>query len=92
MRSLKLLILTVVVLGALSAGTALAQSGGQVPNPRGPEIKGTGQVSTPAVEDEGAPSSLPFTGADITLFLAIGLGAIGTGMYLVRTSRSRQEA
>jgi hypothetical protein len=100
MRALKLFVLSIVVLGALSVGTAFAQSGGGVPNPSGAEVKGTGQVSNPAVESEGqvegqgsSSSSLPFTGADITLFLAIGVGAIGTGLYFVRTSRSnRQEA
>jgi hypothetical protein len=92
MRGFRLLVLTAFVLGVLSVGTAFAQSGGNVPPPRSPAISGTGQVSNPAVDTEADVSTLPFTGADITLFLVIGLGAIGAGLYVVRTTRSRQEA
>jgi hypothetical protein len=94
MRGFKLLMLTVFVLSVLSVGTAFAQSGGRVQNSRGPGVLGTGEMpnTAPAAETQGVASTLPFTGADITLFLAIGLGAIGTGMYVVRTSRPRQEA
>ena len=33
---------------------------------------------------------LPFTGADLTLFAATGLAAVGTGTVLVRATRSRR--
>jgi hypothetical protein len=39
-------------------------------------------------EPEGG--ALPFTGADITLFVATGLAAVGTGMFIVRRARSRE--
>ena len=32
---------------------------------------------------------LPFTGADLTLFVATGLAAIGTGAVIVRRTRSK---
>jgi hypothetical protein len=35
---------------------------------------------------------MPFTGADLTLFLVTGLTAIGTGVALVRRTRSRRTA
>jgi hypothetical protein len=97
MRSLKLFVMSLLVLGSLSVGTALADpSGGGVPNPSGPKIKGTGQVSNPAVETEdqvqgqNSSSTLPFTGADITLFFVIGIGAIGAGLFFLQTSRRAQ--
>lgn len=36
-------------------------------------------------------SALPFTGADITLFVATGLAAIGTGAFIVRRARTREQ-
>ncbi|MEA2475834.1 MAG: hypothetical protein QOF16_1118 [Actinomycetota bacterium] len=35
--------------------------------------------------------NLPFTGADVTLFVLTGLGAIGVGMVLVRRTRARKQ-
>lgn len=35
-------------------------------------------------------NTLPFTGADVTLFVATGLAAIATGAVLVRRSRARR--
>jgi hypothetical protein len=40
---------------------------------------------TPNVQ--GAAQTLPFTGADLTLFLATGLGAIATGAVILHRSR-----
>lgn len=36
--------------------------------------------------------ALPFTGADITLFVATGLAAVGTGIFIVRRARTRENA
>jgi hypothetical protein len=40
---------------------------------------------TPSVQ--GAAQTLPFTGADLTLFLATGLGAVATGAVILHRSR-----
>jgi hypothetical protein len=42
--------------------------------------------AAPASED----SPLPFTGADVTLFLVTGLALVATGTVLVRRNRSRR--
>ena len=39
---------------------------------------------------ERQPRTLPFTGADLTLFAATGVAAIGTGGILLRASRRRK--
>ena len=37
------------------------------------------------------PSNLPFTGADLTLFIITGIAAIVTGTMLVRRTRARRQ-
>lgn len=41
-------------------------------------------------EDDPQGGALPFTGADITLFVATGLAAVGTGIFIVRRARTRE--
>jgi hypothetical protein len=36
------------------------------------------------------PSVVPFTGADVTLFIITGVAAIATGTVLVRRTRGRR--
>lgn len=83
----------------LFASAALAQS-----DPYGegkPDVKGTliqnsqpGEVSvqadtiTPEVAGEAAGAILPFTGGQITLFLALGAGAVLLGTFIVRKTQS----
>lgn len=43
--------------------------------------------TTPPPREERGP--LPFTGADLTLFVATGLAAVATGSVVVRRTRSR---
>lgn len=38
------------------------------------------------------PNNLPFTGADVTLFVITGVAAIATGTVLVRRTRARRES
>lgn len=51
---------------------------------RGPAQTGVG------AESEGA-GLLPFTGADLTLFVATGLALTATGLVIVRRTRARRE-
>jgi hypothetical protein len=44
---------------------------------------------TPAAGDEDA-TTLPFTGADVTLFLVTGVALVATGSVLVRRTRTRR--
>ena len=46
------------------------------------------QVEPNRFGDRG--EELPFTGADLTLFVATGLAAIGTGAVIVRRTRSKE--
>jgi LPXTG-motif cell wall-anchored protein len=85
MRSAKVFFTAAVVCVFLAFGSvALAQSGGNV-NP--PDIES--ETIDPQGRDTSTPPSgaLPFTGADVTLFVAIGLGAIGAGSLIVRRTR-----
>jgi hypothetical protein len=94
----------IVVVGALvlagallMMGTALAQ---QDPYGNGrPDVGGT-ELTQPGNQPganllrrsprtQGAVSeTLPFTGADLTLFVATGLGAIATGTVILHRSRA----
>jgi hypothetical protein len=92
---LKSLFVGAVVCAVLGlTGTAFADPSGTVKEP-----KAKGETLT-SVEGEtasfesgtggtgGGTTVLPFTGADITLFLVIGLAAIGAGAALVRRART----
>jgi hypothetical protein len=45
----------------------------------------------PTIEEDAGEGLLPFTGADLTLFVATGLAAIGTGVVVLRRTRPREE-
>ena len=86
-----MLVVGVIATAVMSlGGVAIAQnrlSGGNVQNADNPKVSVTTEIAGQA---DGAPSTLPFTGADVTLFALIGIAAIGAGMLIVRTSRVRQ--
>jgi LPXTG-motif cell wall-anchored protein len=90
MTKLKVILVAAIACVLLGVGSsiALAQdpSGSVEGNNQGPEV----QAET--VEPAGRPASstLPFTGADVTLFVVIGLAAIGTGTLIVRRTRSSE--
>lgn len=44
---------------------------------------------TPPDEPPSERGPLPFTGADLTLFVATGMAAVATGSVIVRRTRSR---
>jgi LPXTG-motif cell wall-anchored protein len=82
--------LIALIVVALAPVASAEPSGGHVDKP---------EVLSQTVEPSGAtqgtqttPQSnqLPFTGADVTLFLAVGLGAIATGTFLLRRTRSER--
>jgi LPXTG-motif cell wall-anchored protein len=91
--------LVVAVLACLllvvGSAAALAQeeSGTVEGNEQQPEVQAdTVQPAAEvegSVEDaaEGGGNTLPFTGADVTLFVIIGVAAIGTGTLIVRRTR-----
>jgi LPXTG-motif cell wall-anchored protein len=92
-RSKEMLRLKVIIVGILTCvvmlvGSSLAlaqdESGTVKGNNQGPEVKAE------TVEPAAQPNTLPFTGADVTLFVAIGLAAIGTGTLIVRRTRSTE--
>jgi hypothetical protein len=99
-KSIRLLIVASLALASLGlAGAALAQSAEQPPEE---EVKDVvirndkpGEELLPSLlprgerrgEEVGA-GVLPFTGADLTLFVVLGLAAIGAGTVIVRRARS----
>jgi LPXTG-motif cell wall-anchored protein len=90
MRSVRLIITAVFVFALMSLGSvALAQSTGG--NVQPPGIGG--EQINPSAEEESRPAgTLPFTGADLTLFVAIGVGAIGAGSMMIRRTRKARSA
>jgi LPXTG-motif cell wall-anchored protein len=85
MRNVRLFVVAALVCAFLAFGSvASAQSGGDV-NPA--------DIDSETVQPQGQDTSttpsgtLPFTGADVTLFAAIGLGAIAAGSVIVRRTR-----
>ena len=87
-----------LVAAMMLIGTAAAQETDPYSN-EGPTVLPTviqkGQPARPDVtqpeRQERPPddSALPFTGADLTLFVATGAAAIATGTVLVRRTRAR---
>jgi LPXTG-motif cell wall-anchored protein len=63
----------------------------------GPAVAATGSSERPQVVHNDVvqkspstePASLPFTGSDVTAFAVAGVVAIGTGVVLVRKTRTR---
>jgi hypothetical protein len=97
MRKMSFLVALVALVGVLGLmSPALAQdrsevtTGGDVTEPNAPGISGVTDEAPGAAAEE-AGGSLPFTGADLTLFAAIGLGAIGAGVLMVRSARPRRQ-
>jgi hypothetical protein len=95
MRNLRLLVvgLTVVALLGISSAALADPSGGPVKRPdiQGEDLgkpESRGATSTPG----SSGSTLPFTGADITLFVLIGVSAITAGTLLVRRTKVRETA
>jgi LPXTG-motif cell wall-anchored protein len=94
MRTIKILAIAVATLALLwLAGPAMAQ---QDPYPPGGGVEGAnegreGNVSgvSSSTDSEG---ELPFTGAEITLYSAVGLGAIGAGVLILRRTRTKTDA
>lgn len=93
MRFKSVLIALVVCALVAMTGTAFAQNtSGTVKKPKVEAETLTSGESEPAAFEggtdngggSGATTVLPFTGADVTLFLVIGLAAIGAGAALVR--------
>ena len=84
-RLLALGVLVGLLMLALPASAQQRISGGNLQEPRNPNIQGITEER--GVTSEG--DTLPFTGADITLFVVIGLAAIGTGAVIMRRSRPR---
>jgi len=86
-------LLLVALMSVMFAGVAAAQTdpyGNGGPGGDG-EVIGTGEERGNG-EVAGGDSTLPFTGADLTLYAVIGAFAIGAGVLLVRRSRQRVES
>ena len=87
------LISTLVAAIALSSGSASAQVEPYNSTPPTVSPTRTARINTPPPERnplEDPPDTLPFTGADLTLFLATGVAAVGTGAIVVRRTRPKK--
>jgi LPXTG-motif cell wall-anchored protein len=87
---------------AASAQTVVGGEGECFFDPYGDEVCPSDEIRDPKTEVEAellerpstspAPSDspLPFTGADVTLFLVTGAALIGTGGFMVRRNKTRR--
>jgi LPXTG-motif cell wall-anchored protein len=86
---IQLAVLVALFVLAVAPSAGAQPSGGHVDKPDNGEV--LSQTVEPSTSTEGAqtaaPNQLPFTGADVTLFLVVGLAAIGTGTFLLRRTR-----
>jgi hypothetical protein len=99
--SIRIFVVAAIVMGAMGLmASALAQTGGSAEQPeqvlpnRINQPGGDNEVlpeffSGPAERPSTAPAALPFTGADLALFVGAGFLAIAGGAALVRRSRRR---
>jgi hypothetical protein len=99
MRTIKLVTVAFAMLAMLwLAGPAAAQDPYGPDNPPGGGVGGAnqgrdgGEVSGVSESDEDDGEGLPFTGAEITMYSVIGLGAIGTGVLILRRTRAKANA
>lgn len=79
---------------ALAAGSATAQTdpyGNGEPSVL-PTLIQNVETTDGQASSSQRPSTLPFTGTELSLFVVIGAAAIGSGMFLVKRSRSRSRA
>jgi hypothetical protein len=79
----------VAILMAFSSA-ALAQQEGYSDNEPDVDVR-FGTTNQPSIDEDAGEGLLPFTGADLTLFVATGLAAIGTGVVVLRRTRPREE-
>ena len=100
MRTFRTTVIVAMILASMSlAGAALAQSAEQPPDdqvldevirneqPEGPNL--LPELQPRGEQPDVAPNVLPFTGADLTLFVVVGAVAVATGTLIVRRARSR---
>jgi hypothetical protein len=101
--SIRIFVVAAIVMGAMGLmASALAQTGGSAEQP---EQVLPNRINQPGGDNEvlpeffsgpaerpstaPAPAALPFTGADLALFVGAGFLAIAGGAALVRRSRRR---
>jgi hypothetical protein len=88
MRKSAAIILTAVILALATASAAVAQ---YPPHVKGKQIHRSSNQA-PLVLPQEDSGNLPFTGADLTLFILVGLSAVAVGTTVVRRSRARRDS
>jgi LPXTG-motif cell wall-anchored protein len=92
MRKSAAVIVAAVILALSVASSAAAQ---YPPKVKGNQIQGNEQPQRSeeplVLPQQTAPDNLPFTGADLTLFVIAGLATVGVGIIVVRRTRRREE-
>jgi hypothetical protein len=100
-RTFRATVIVAMILASMSlAGAALAQSAEQPPDDevldevirndqpeQAPDL--LPDLQPRADQPDVAPGVLPFTGADLTLFVVVGAAAVAGGTLIVRKARSR---
>jgi hypothetical protein len=93
MRTMKWVTVVFAMVAALwIAAPAMAQ---QYPPRPGGETEGAGDErggqAEGAGEDAGVAGELAFTGADLTMYVVIGLVAVGSGILILRRAKLNKE-
>ncbi|MDQ1684879.1 MAG: hypothetical protein QOC82_1616 [Frankiaceae bacterium] len=89
-KTLATLLLTATAVLAPAAAAVAAPAACDAYSHKCTTVEGTKVVRHPAVE--GTSTSLPFTGAEVVLMSAVGLGALGAGTAFVVAGRRRRAA
>jgi hypothetical protein len=92
MRTMRWVTVVLAMVAALwIAGPAMAQ---YPPSPE-PGAEGAGEdrggAAEGAGEEAGAGGELAFTGADLTMYVVIGLVAVGSGILVLRRAKLNKE-
>jgi LPXTG-motif cell wall-anchored protein len=88
MKKSAAIILTAVILALTTASAAIAQYPPQV---KGKQIHRSSNDDAIVLPQED-PGTLPLTGANLTLFILVGLSAVTIGTIVVRRSRARRDS
>jgi hypothetical protein len=104
-RARSVLLVAALLLITVVGGLVVAGAAGAATNDKGPrdpyftpsDSVLPSRISTPPPRSHTVPPFppgdhvLPFTGADVTLFIITGVAAIATGTVLVRRTRARRQ-
>lgn len=87
--TLLIVVFALVTVPVASAGSSVLNGYGTSGSAPVVQVKGSTGSNTPTTSSSG-PSQLPFTGADLIVFIAAGTALMGVGFGLRRLAREKE--